>query len=98
MSKNLGEIINNIMKENTTKQVVILTQNLYILGTIHDYIDNCKNCHDCIIALKNAKVAKLDELCNCNINDCECSINSLIEYKWLNVTAHSIVAFSILGE
>ena len=97
MSKNLGEIINSIMKENATKQVLILTNHMYILGTIHDYYENCKNCHDCLIALKNVKIAKIDELCHCNLNECECNFEALAEYKWFNVSTQSIVGFSILG-
>ena len=97
MSKNLGEIMNNIMKENATKQVLILTNNMYILGTIHDYYENCKNCHDCLIALKNAKISKIEDLCHCKIDECECNFEALVEYKWFNVSTHSIVGFSILG-
>ena len=97
MSKNLGEIINSIMKENATKQVLILTNHMYIIGTIHDYYDNCKNCHDCLIALKNVKIAKIDDLCHCKIDECECNFEALVEYKWFNVSTQSIVGFSILG-
>ena len=97
MSKNLGEIINNIMKENATKQVLILTNNMYILGTIHDYFDDCKNCHDCLIALKNVKIAKIEDLCQCKYDECDCNFEALVEYKWFNVSTQSIVGFSILG-
>ena len=97
MSKNLGEIINSIMKENATKQVLIITNHMYIIGTIHDYYDNCKNCHDCLIALKNVKIAKIDDLCHCKIDECECNFEALVEYKWFNVSTQSIVGFSILG-
>lgn len=96
MSKNLGEIINNIMKENATKQILILTNHMYILGTIHDYLENCKNCHECLISLKNVKVAKLEDLCHCKIEDCECNLETFIEYKWLNINTNHIVGFSIL--
>ena len=85
------------MKENATKQVLILTNHLYILGTVHDYYENCKNCHDCLIALKNVKISKIEDLCHCTMNECECNLNSLMEYKWFNVSTHSIVGFSILG-
>ena len=97
MSKNLGEIMNNIMKENATKQVLILTNNMYILGTIHDYYENCKNCHDCLIALKYVKISKIEDLCNCKVDECECNFEALLEYKWFNVSTNSIVGFSILG-
>ena len=97
MSKNLGEIINSIMKENATKQVLIITNHMYIIGTIHDYYDNCKNCHDCLIALKNVKIAKIDDLCHCKIDECECNFEALVEYKWFKVSTQSIVGFSILG-
>ena len=97
MSKNLGEIINNIMEENATKRVLILTDGLYIVGTIHDYYDKCQNCHDCLIALKNVKIARINDLCNCAIGECECDMEHFAEYKWFNISTHSIVGFSILG-
>lgn len=96
MSKNLGEIINNIMEENSTRKVLILTNHLQIRGTIHDYNEQCKNCHDCIISLKDVKIARIEELCGCNNNDCECSIPYFAEYSWLNISANAIVGFSII--
>ncbi|MBQ8668840.1 hypothetical protein IJ472_03590 [bacterium] len=97
MSKNLGEIINNIMKENATKQVMIITDNMYIIGTVHDYHDDCKNCHDCLIALKNVKISKIEDLGHCKFNECECNFEAFLEYKWFNVSTNAIVGFSILG-
>ena len=97
MSKNLGEIINNIMKENATKQVMIITDNMYIIGTVHDYHDDCKNCHDCLIALKNVKISKIEDLGHCKFNECECNLEAFLEYKWFNVSTNAIVGFSILG-
>lgn len=97
MSKNLGEIINNIMKENATKQVMIITDNMYIIGTVHDYHDDCKNCHDCLIALKNVKISKIEDLNHCKFNECECNFEAFLEYKWFNVSTNAIVGFSILG-
>ena len=97
MSKNLGEVINNIMEENATRRVLILTNHMQIIGTIHDYYDKCENCHDCLIALKDVKIARIEDLCNCKMEDCECNLESFMEYKWFNITANSIVGFSILG-
>ncbi len=97
MSKNLGEVINKIMEENSTKKVLILTNHLQILGTIHDYYNNCENCHDCLIALKDVKIARIDDICNCGNNDDECSLQSYANYKWFNISARAIVGFSILG-
>ena len=98
MSKNLGEIINNIMEENATKRVLILTNHMYITGTIHDYYDKCQNCHDCLIALKDVKIARLKDFCNCSIDGCECNMEHFVEYKWFNISTHAIVGFSILGQ
>lgn len=98
MSKTLGEIINNIMEENSSRKVLILTNHMQILGTIHDYYENCKNCHECLIALKDVKIARIEDLCNCAIQDCECTFESFVEYKWFNISTNAIVGFSILGE
>lgn len=97
MSKSLGEVINNIMEENSTSRVLILTDKLHIVGTIHDYPNKCKSCHDCLIALKDVKIARIKDLCKCKIEDCECNLDSFIEYKWFNISADAIVGFSILG-
>ena len=96
MFKNLGEIINNIMKENSSERVLILTNNLHILGTIHDYEGRCSDCHDCLVALKDVKIARIEDLCHCNNSECECDIESFVEYKWFNVSVNSIVGFSII--
>lgn len=98
MSKNLGEIINKIMEENATKKVLILTNHMYIIGTIHDYYDKCQNCHDCLIALKNVQIARIKDLCTCNADDCECNMEAFVNYKWFNISTHAIVGFSILGQ
>ncbi len=97
MSKSLGEVINNIMEENSSNRVLILTNHMHILGTIHDYYDKCQNCHDCLIALKDVKIARIEDLCNCKENDCECNFDAFVEYKWFNISTHAIVGFSILG-
>ena len=98
MVKNLGEVINNIMEENATNRVLILTERLHILGTIHDYHDKCEECHNCLISLKDVKIARIEDLCHCGIDDCECNLESFVEYKWFNICTSAIVGFSILGK
>lgn len=98
MSKNLGEVINNIMEENSTRRVLILTNHLQIIGTIHEYYDKCQNCHDCLISLKDVKIARIEELCNCGRDECECNIQSFTKFKWFNISTNSIVGFSILKD
>lgn len=96
MTKNLGEVINNIMKENSSKEVIILTNQLQIIGQIHEYYDKCPNCHDCLISLKNVKVSRIEELCSCNHERCECDLDAFTEYDWFNICTNSIVGFSII--
>lgn len=98
MSKNLGETINNIMEENATRRVLILTEKLHILGTIHDYYGKCEDCHNCLISLKDVKIARIKDLCHCQTDSCECNLDAFIEYKWFNISTHAIVGFSILGD
>lgn len=96
MSKNLGEIINHIMDENSSSEVLILTNHLQIIGTIHEYEGKCENCHDCIVALKDVKIAKIEDFCNCNEAECGCNLPAYKEFDWFNISIHSIVGFSIL--
>lgn len=96
MAKNLGEVINKIMEENSSSTVLILTNQLQIIGTIHEYLGKCENCHDCIIALKNVKIARIKDICTCNEDGCECNLNIFKEFDWFNISVHSIVGFSIL--
>lgn len=98
MTKNLGEVINNIMEENASKRVLILTNHMQILGTIHDYHDKCANCHDCLIGLKDVKIARIEDVCNCGKDDCECNLDIFMEFKWFNISTHAIVGFSILSD
>lgn len=96
MSKNLGEVINKIMEENSSRRVLILTNHMQILGTIHDYYDKCENCHDCLIALKDVKIARIEDVCHCT--DCECNLEAYVDFKWFNISARAIVGFSILPQ
>ncbi len=98
MSKNLGEIINKIMEENATRRVLFLTNHMQIIGTVHDYYDKCDNCHDCLIALKDVKIARIEDVCNCAKDGCECNLEIYTEYNWFNISAHAVVGFSVLGE
>lgn len=98
MGKNLGEIINHIMEENTTKRVIILTEQLYISGSIHDYHEKCENCHECLIALKDVRIARINALEKCKNSTNNCSEDIFAEYKWFNINADSIVGFSVIGE
>lgn len=98
MGKNLGEVINNIMEENAASRVLILTDRFHIAGTIHDYRGKCEDCHNCIISLKNVKIARIEDMCRCTADECECNLDSFIEYKWFNINTNAIVGFSILGQ
>ncbi len=98
MTKNLGEVINNIMEENASKKVLILTNHMQISGTIHNYYDKCENCHDCLIALKDVKIARLEDLCNCSNHDCLCGVDTFVEFKWFNISTNAIVGFSIINQ
>jgi hypothetical protein len=50
-----------------------------------------------LIALKDVKIARIDDMCNCKINECECNFDAFMEYKWFNISSHAIVGFSIIG-
>ncbi len=93
--KNLGESINNIMEENSSNRVLILTNHLQIIGTIHEYKNKCENCHNCLISLKNVKIARIEELCDCE-ETCECNLHAFKEYDWFNICVDAIVGFSII--
>ncbi len=96
MGKNLGEVINNIMEENASERVVILTNHLYITGEIHEFHDKCQNCHECLIALKHAKIANIKDLSKCNEEECDCNSEIFVGYRWFNINVSEIVGFSIL--
>lgn len=96
MGKSLGEVINNIMKENTSNRVLLLTEHMHIIGTIHDYEGKCENCHDCLISLKDVKIARIKDLVKCSEQECDCHSESYAHYEWFNINAQSIVGFSIL--
>jgi len=98
MSKDLGEVINNIMEENAASKVLILTENLHIVGTIHDYYEKCKNCHECLVALKNVQITRIKELANCSEMECECHQEAFAHFDWFNISARAIVGFSIIPE
>ncbi len=96
MAKNLGEVINNIMEENSSNRVLILTNHLQIIGTIHEYHNKCDNCHDCLIGLKDVKIGRIEDICTCNEDGCQCNVNVYKEFDWFNISVHSIIGFSII--
>lgn len=96
MSKNLGEVINHIMEKNSSSRVMVITNHLQIIGTIHEYEGKCESCHDCILALKDVQIGRLEDICTCNDDECGCNIHTFTEYDWFNISVHAIVGFSIL--
>ncbi|MBQ8458718.1 hypothetical protein IJ541_01295 [bacterium] len=98
MSKNLGEVINNIMEENASNRALILTNTMMIVGTIHNYEDKCKNCHECVISLKDVSISLVNEVCHCSEDECNCNTGAFAHYNWFNINADKIVGFSILSD
>ncbi len=96
MGKNLGEVINNIMEENSSKNVLIITEHLHIVGTIYGYAEKCPNCHECLISLKDVRISRINELSRCGDDECACH-EAFAQYKWFNINTSSIVGFSILN-
>ena len=74
-----------------------MTENLHIVGTIHDYNDKCQNCHDCLISLKEVRISRINELDRCGDKECDCH-DAFAQYKWFNISTNSVVGFCILGE
>ena len=81
-----------ILSEN----IVIFTNHLKIDGTIHEFKGKCADCHDCVIALKDVTVCRLEDYCTCNHDECECNDYICFKYDWLNVNIAEVVAFSIV--
>ena len=88
MSKNLSEAIQNIMKENSSENIVIFTNHLKINGPVHEFKGKCADCHECLIGLQDVTICKLE--------DYEGDDYFCFEYDWLNVNVSEIVAFSII--
>ncbi len=93
--KNLGETINNIMEENSSNRIFILTNHLQIVGTIHEYKNKCENCHNCLITLKNVRITRIEDICN-KEETYECNVPTFKEYDWFNICVDAIVGFSII--
>ena len=96
MSKNLKDAIQNIMEENSTENIVIFTNHLKIDGRIHDFKSKCSDCHDCLIALQDVTICRLEDYCTCTHDDCECHDYMCFKYDWLNINISEIVTFSVV--
>lgn len=96
MTNKLHEIVQNIMKENASSNIVIFTNQLKIDGTIHEFKGKCEDCTTCLVALKDVVVCRLEDYCNCNKNECQCNDYMCFKYDWLNINISEIVAFSIV--
>jgi len=96
MSEELIEQIYHFSKKCGINQVSMVTNHMKIVGELyHDENDDKK--HEGFVTLTNAKVWRIEDICNCKEPDCKCDeATSLCTHDWLHVNVHKIIAFSLI--
>jgi len=91
MCEDVVEKIYHIAKKAGINKVAIVTNHLKIVGTLHEEDDK----DDSILTLKDVKIWRIDDICNCGETDCNCDDASFYSSEWLHVNVYKIVAFSL---
>lgn len=95
MFEELVKQVYHISKQSGKNEIAIITNHLKIKGTIFEDNDHEKK-HEGTLTLTNAKIWRLEDICNCNAPDCNCNEANFCAVEWLHVNAKKIVAFSVV--
>lgn len=94
MCKEIVYRIYDISKKCDTDKVAVMTNKLKFCGTLCD-CEECIKHNEGILTLKDAKIWRIKDLCNCNEPECKCNEGNFCAVEWLNINAEKIVAFTL---
>lgn len=94
MCEDMVKKIYDISKEYDVNKIVILTNHLKFMGTLCECKDVKKE-NNKILTLMDAKMWRLNDLCNCNEPNCKCDESSFFALDWLHVNVSKIVSFTL---
>lgn len=93
MCEELVKKIYHISKSSGINQVAVITNHLKFLGTLQEGCDYEKN--DEILNLTNAKMWRLEDICNCKDPNCKCNEENFCSAEYLHINVSKIVAFTL---
>ena len=96
MCEDLVKKIYKISKDYDVNTVKVITNHLKIEGTLCKCEDKDYKDDKCILTLMNAKVWRLEDVCNCGEAGCNCDEASLCTHEYLHINIYKIVAFSLV--
>ncbi len=92
MKKKIIELV----EENNSNQIAIITNYLKIDGFFQHCTPKCKGESEELLALSDVIVCRLKDYCTCDGDTCECNDYVCFKYDWLNVNVHQVVGFSVI--
>lgn len=86
--------IYDVSKKYNVKKVKVITNHIKICGELCE----CEEVEklEKILILKNAKIWRLDDLCKCGDEACNCTTPHIVSLEWLHVNVKKIVAFALV--
>lgn len=92
MCKDLVKKIYNLSEHTGVTQVAVLTNHLKFLGTL---LQRDQDKDDEILNLVNAKIWRIEDICNCGDPECKCDEESFCYSDHLHINVSKIVAFTL---
>lgn len=95
MGEELVKDIYHISEKCGCSKVAVVTNHLKIMGDLYKD-DNSGKKHEGFVTLTNAKMWRLEDICNCKDPECKCNEANFCELEWIHVNVYKIVAFSLV--
>ena len=92
MKKKIIELV----EENNSNQIAIITNYLKIDGSFQHCTPKCKGESEELLALSDVIVCRLKDYCTCDEDTCECNDYVCFKYDWLNINVNQVVGFSVI--
>lgn len=91
--------IYHISRKCGTNHISILTNHLKFSGNLCT-LSECeeKEKGDNILTITDAKIWRLEDICNCKEPDCKCNEANFCFVEWLNINVDKIVAFTFKND
>lgn len=94
MSGHMVRKIYDISNEYDLEEVVIITNHLKFMGKLCECDKEGKKDDDSL-TLTDAKIWRLQDVCNCEEPECKCNEANFCSVDWLHINVSKIVAFSL---
>lgn len=95
MCEDIIKEIYKVSKITGSKQIEIVTNHLKFVGQLYCSEEGKKK-DDSILTITDAKIWRIEDICNCNEPGCQCNEANFCALDWLHINVYKIVAFSFI--